>query len=215
MKTHITLEYERKFLIGGNIPRSLDNFPYQKIKQRYICGPDKQQKRVRKIIDQDGNILYKLTYKRRSKKLPGKIEIEEELTYKQYEWLKKYKIPSILGSISKTRYYIPYHDWTIELDVFDESCDHIKIAEVEFHSLEHAWMFIPPDRFGPELTGKLTNKDLYQQWVEYLQTVIKKQWINSKSTAPKPHYLVTKRSKRISKTKSKLHRLEINIMDEG
>lgn len=85
MKTHITLEYERKFLIGGNIPRSLDNFPYQKIKQRYICGPDKQQKRVRKIIDQDGNILYKLTYKRRSKKLPGKIEIEEELTYKQYE----------------------------------------------------------------------------------------------------------------------------------
>ena len=54
--------------------------------------------------------------------------------------------------ITKTRYFIPYDKYTIELDVFHGVMEPLIMAEVEFSTEEEADGFVPPDWFGEEVT---------------------------------------------------------------
>ncbi len=55
--------------------------------------------------------------------------------------------------IHKTRYYIAYKDYTIELDLFHDDYDGLQLAEVEFDTRHAAETFIPPDWFGEDVTN--------------------------------------------------------------
>ncbi len=54
--------------------------------------------------------------------------------------------------IVKTRYYIPYAGYTIELDVFAPPLAPLVVAEVEFPTEAAAAAFQPPEWFDREVT---------------------------------------------------------------
>jgi adenylate cyclase len=55
--------------------------------------------------------------------------------------------------LEKTRYTVPYGEFTIELDVYRGKLEGLMIAEVEFSSTEQSAAFSPPDWFGREITA--------------------------------------------------------------
>ena len=71
------------------------------------------------------------------------------LTAESFEHLKQ-KIDGRL--IVKKRYMIPYGDFTIELDIFEEDLAPLTLAEVEFSSEEEANAFVAPDWFAEDVT---------------------------------------------------------------
>ena len=133
------MEIERKFLVN-TIPDNLTSYPCRHLEQGYLCT--NPVVRVRKDNDS-----YELTYKGK-----GKMVREEHnlpLTKESYEHL-KLKVDGRI--ISKTRYMIPYQEYTIELDVFENDLAPLILAEVEFPSVEEAEKFIGPDWFGEDVT---------------------------------------------------------------
>lgn len=133
------MEIERKFLIK-TLPENLEDYPCRELEQGYLCtGP---VVRVRKDNDK-----YELTYK--SKGMMVREEYNLPLTKDSYEHLKQKADGRI---IVKKRYMIPYGNYTIELDVFQEDLASLVLAEVEFPSEEEAKSFTPPDWFGEDVT---------------------------------------------------------------
>jgi adenylate cyclase len=55
--------------------------------------------------------------------------------------------------IDKTRYRLPAHGQTAELDVYAGSLHGLMVVEVEFATRSEAEAFTPPSWFGDELTG--------------------------------------------------------------
>jgi adenylate cyclase len=136
----------------------LDTFPHKDIKQWYIKKNNVVQ-RIRCIDHSD----YILTYKQKQNKVLGKVETEKVLSKNEFQDLLHHHIPNQIGPIVKTRYYIPYLQYTIELDCFHKPFETLMIAEVEFHSLSDIALFRKPRRFGREITGLISNKKMYIQ----------------------------------------------------
>lgn len=141
------MEIERKYLIK-QLPENLETYPHFVIEQGYLCT--EPTIRIRRK-----NNDYILTYKSRPKAscaVDTCVNIEEEfaLSKEAYEHLKE-KTDGIL--VRKTRYCIPYHQYTIELDLFEAPYDTLRIAEVEFPSTEEAVHFCPPSWFGENVSG--------------------------------------------------------------
>jgi CYTH domain-containing protein len=63
--------------------------------------------------------------------------------------------------LRKKRVLIPYGQYTIELDLFDEPYENLIIAEVEFASVEEADAFTPPDWFDEDVTGRKEYRNSY------------------------------------------------------
>lgn len=133
------MEIERKFLIS-QLPENLESYPCHQIEQGYLCTDP-----VVRIRRQDD--AYYLTYK------SGGMMIREEynlpLTAEGYEHLKP-KTDGII--ITKKRYCIPYQNYTIELDVFENEIAPLILAEVEFPTEEEALRFTPPEWFIKDVT---------------------------------------------------------------
>lgn len=133
------MEIERKFLIS-QLPENLESYPCHQIEQGYLCTDP-----VVRIRRQDD--AYYLTYK------SGGMMIREEynlpLTAESYEHLKP-KTDGII--ITKKRYCIPYQNYTIELDVFENEIAPLILAEVEFPTEEEALRFTPPEWFIKDVT---------------------------------------------------------------
>lgn len=133
------MEIERKFLLKS-IPEDLERFPHRLIEQGYLCTAPVV--RVRRSGEN-----FTLTYKgggmmaRREENLP--------LTQEGYHHLLAKADGNI---ITKTRYCIPWGDYTIELDVFAPPLAPLVMAEVEFPTVEEAEAFTPPEWFGREVT---------------------------------------------------------------
>lgn len=135
------MEIERKFLIKKENLPVLENLPFHKIEQGYLCTSP-----VVRIRRQDQE--YYLTYK--SKGLLSREEYNLPLTREAYAHLRP-KADGIV--ISKTRYLIPEKDGlTIELDVFHGDYEGLLLAEVEFPSEEAANKYLPPAWFGEDVT---------------------------------------------------------------
>lgn len=144
------MEIERKFLIPV-LPEDLETYPHRRIEQAYLCTEP-----VVRIRKQDET--YILTYK--SAGMMAREEYNLPLTKEAYEHLKG-KADGIV--LSKTRYLLPLSDeLTIELDVFDAPHETLRLAEVEFSSIEQAEAFVPPVWFGEDVTysGKYHNSVL-------------------------------------------------------
>lgn len=133
------MEIERKFLVE-QLPEELEQYPKYHIEQGYICTEPVIRIRRR---DQE----YFLTCK--GKGFLTREETEMSLTEEEYRRLSS-KVEGQL--IKKDRYCIPYREYTIELDVFDEPFAPLVVAEVEFPTEEAANTFCPPDWFGKEVT---------------------------------------------------------------
>ena len=56
--------------------------------------------------------------------------------------------------IEKTRYEIPFHDVTVDLDEYGGELAGLLVAEVEFRSEEESERFQPPDWCGREVTDE-------------------------------------------------------------
>jgi len=145
------LEIERKFLIK-HISFPLDEYPHKDILQGYFRDKamDKQM-RLRKKGD-----TYYITHKTWEWLI--REEIENEITKEEFD--EQWKL---VGErfLQKTRYHIPYWDYTIELDVFKDDLQWLIFAEVEFPSEQAAHEFVVPEWFDEELTYNEEAKNGY------------------------------------------------------
>ncbi|VDN47377.1 Inorganic triphosphatase [Petrocella atlantisensis] len=143
------MEIERKFIVSS-LPGSLASYPKKEILQGYVSTSPVI--RIRK-----SNEDYFLTCK--GKGLLAREEFEISITALEFEHLSS-KLDYYL--IHKTRYLIPFGDFTIELDVFKDRLEGLIMAEVEFPSLEAAHDFDAPDWFEEEVTedGRYQNNAL-------------------------------------------------------
>jgi CYTH domain-containing protein len=145
------MEIERKFLVK-QLPEHLSAYPHKELEQGYLSTSPVV--RVRHEGDD-----YVLTYK--SSGLLAREEYNLPLTAESYAHL----IQKADGHvITKTRYYIPYGEFTIELDIFHGDLSPLQLAEVEFQSEGIANAFLPPDWFGEDVTYSSTyhNSNLSQ-----------------------------------------------------
>ena len=141
------MEIERKFIVN-ELP-SLENIPFKRIRQGYVTlSPEL---RIRQADDK-----YYLT-----KKGEGYLVREEE----EYEVSQKdgeeYFSKCENRLVYKTRYYIPYEKYTIELDIYEKKHKGLIVCEVEFSSVEEAKSFIPPLWFGEEITENREYRNKY------------------------------------------------------
>jgi CYTH domain-containing protein len=133
------MEIEKKFLIK-RLPNNLGSYPHTQIKQGYISTSPVI--RIRQLGD---NFI--LTIK--GKGLLEREEYELNITKNQFQKLSE-KVEGTV--IDKTRYYIPYEKYTIELDLFHDHYQDLQVAEVEFETLDDAHAFSPPEWFGEDVT---------------------------------------------------------------
>ena len=135
------MEIERKYLIDGTLPFSLEPFSCHLIEQAYLCTAPVV--RVRRQ-DQD----YILTYK--GSGLMAREEYNLPLTATSYAHLLTKADGNI---ITKKRYVIPLAGGLrAELDLFEGTFDGLRIVEVEFPTEKDASAFTAPAGFGEEVT---------------------------------------------------------------
>lgn len=146
------IEIEKKFLIK-ELPEDLDRYPYHIIEQAYLTT--NPVIRVRREDDE-----YYMTYKGGGKDDTALAHTEYNLplTKEAYDTLKSKADGNI---ITKKRVLIPFHKYTIELDIFDPPFAPLIVAEVEFDSVEEANGFIEPDWFKEEVTGQKIYSNSY------------------------------------------------------
>lgn len=133
------MEIERKFLVDINkFDYSL--YPHKEYMQGYLCTSPVVRAR------REGND-YVLTYK------GGGKMVREEYNLPLTEEAFNHLITKADGRIiEKTRYFIPFKSYTIELDVFKGDLAPLIMAEVEFPSVEEALAFEKPDWFFEDVT---------------------------------------------------------------
>ena len=135
------MEIERKFIVK-NLPTVIKDYPSYKIEQAYLCtDPDM---RIRKKDNE-----YYMTYKNKGNGMLSREEIEIPLPGAMYECLKQKMIGNV---IKKERFKVPYKNFLLEIDIFEEPYKPLILAEVEFPSEELAKAFIPPLWFDKEVT---------------------------------------------------------------
>ncbi|MFW5960325.1 MAG: CYTH domain-containing protein [Chitinivibrionales bacterium] len=145
-------EVERQFFVSF-IPEGLLKYnPCYKLKQGYLAIEDKREVRIRAKQEN-----FSLTVKTGDG--IKRTEREIELTPDDFTWL----WPLTKGRrIVKTRYNIPFEQYTIELDIYEENLSGFVSAEVEFPSESESNEFIPPEWFGKEVTwdSRFKNKNI-------------------------------------------------------
>jgi len=142
------MEIEKKFTVK-ELP-DLSGYDCHKIEQAYI-----NRKPTLRIRRQDDD--YYFTYK--GEGLMAREEYNLPLNEESYYHL---RVKADGKIITKTRYLIPYDQYTIELDVFEGDLAPLIIAEVEFPTVEEAENFIPPAWFAEDVTSdpKYQNSNL-------------------------------------------------------
>lgn len=144
------VEIERKFLVKKkDIKFDLSKYKYSNISQGFIYI--KPAIRIRKTDDK-----YSLTIKTKppkeikAKNDLARTEYDIEIPKKCYSYLLKFCKGRL---IKKKRYFIPYKQYIIELDIFKESLKGLIYAEIEFDLVKKAEKFKPLSWFYKEVTG--------------------------------------------------------------
>jgi adenylate cyclase len=141
------IEVEKKFLVKLEVLAAeieLEKLEFKMLKQAYLASSSTAVVRVRR----DEHKAY-LTVKQRASSLK-RIEVEREISIAEAEELFEL-CPSSL--IEKRRYYIPFNELTIELDVFLGANEGLVLAEVEFADEEQSQAFTPPSWFSDEVSA--------------------------------------------------------------
>ncbi len=135
-----SIEIERKFVVS-TLP---DLTPYASvfIRQGYLQSDTTGEVRLRQLGDD-----FWQTFK--VGQPPRRHESSLSLTRAQFLSL----WPLTEGQrVYKRRYFVPFSDWRIEVDIYQESLEGLVIAEVEFQSISDSQRFTPPAWIGTEVT---------------------------------------------------------------
>ena len=147
-------EIERKFLVTGELPDDLDQYPSEEVRQGYVAvADDGTEVRVRARGGQ-----YTLTVKSG----PARVRVEEEIEIDKRRFESLWALTAG-RRIEKRRYLIPAGDQlSIELDVYAGELDGLVTAEIEFDSADQAEAFEPPPWIGSDVTehGGYSNQSL-------------------------------------------------------
>lgn len=134
-------EIEKRRIANKELLPDLSLLPWSKMEDRYIDGT---RMRLRKQINSDGTIVYKLC-----KKYWKKSAISEEIvnTYlTEDEYMLFVGLPAT--TLSKTRYF----DKECDINIFEDG----KITiEREFTSEQEATNFVPPAYCGADVSSNL------------------------------------------------------------
>lgn len=153
-------EFERKFLIPY-LPAEITDgilkgkYDFEKIIQGYL--PDK--KRIRKTESSDGKISYFITEKGIIPNTHGLSSFEKTKNISSEEF-EKYSAQAQGELIFKTRYFIPFEDHILELNMFHERLEGQMLGEIEFENLDQALEFEKPEWIGREVTTEINNRQL-------------------------------------------------------
>lgn len=109
----LMLEIERRWLV--KIPDNIGEFPFHVIEQAYLAPENGFQGRIRRL---DDRFIY--TEKARTGSAASRIENERDIIAEEYERLKEH---TILNTVKKKRYLIPYGGLKFELDVFENTVE--------------------------------------------------------------------------------------------
>ena len=136
-------EIERKFLIK-RLPAELKQFQSFPIAQGYLANETGgRQVRLRKR-EKAASLTFKVGGS------TNREEREIKLSPNQFAAL----WPATKGRrLRKLRYYIPWRNLTIEIDIYRGENEGLVVAEVEFPTQVACRKFKPPGWFGPEVTG--------------------------------------------------------------
>lgn len=159
-----TFEVERKYLVDldkltGKV--DLDDVKHADLRQGYVAtGADGSETRVRSINGE----RFELTVK-----TPGMIERGERTVTITRELFDGMWEQTEGKRTEKTRYYLPFGKYTIELDVYKGHLTGLATAEVEFDGRGDdarlkAATFTPPEWFGADVSedARYKNRNLAQ-----------------------------------------------------
>ena len=137
-------EIERKFLIK-RLPLEILGSRYFKIAQGYLATePGGRHVRLRKQ-GKTASLTFKVG------RGGAREERELRLSAKQFAIL----WPATMGRrLRKTRYEVPWKNFTVEIDIYHGRNQGLIVAEVEFPSQLSRARFKPPAWFGREVTGE-------------------------------------------------------------
>ncbi len=140
----IPYEIERKFLVN-ELPSNLEKYECRRIEQGYLAVEGNgTQARLRRA-----GTICSLTVKRGGG--TARHEWEIELSESQFQTL----WPATEGRrLRKTRYDVPFENFTIEVDIYDGHHKGLIVAEVEFDDEDQCRHFQPPEWLGEDVSGK-------------------------------------------------------------
>jgi CYTH domain-containing protein len=139
------IEIEKRFLI-----KKLPNLHGLKFKRTIdVYFPEITDHARLRARHQGG--VFEMTKKTRKNTNNGYIMEEQTINLLEDEF-------TFLASCSqrrivKNRYYYPYRNIVIEIDVFEDKLEGLMIAEIEFKSEEDLENFIAPDWLGKEINN--------------------------------------------------------------
>lgn len=148
----IPREIERKFLLS-KLPDGVERLERSRIKQGYL-GPLDGDSETR-IRDKDG--VYTLAHKRGFGLEREEIEvsISEDAFFALW--------PATGGArVVKTRHTMPWGDFFLEIDAYEQSLDSLLICEIEYPSKESVNAVELPSWLGREITDDIrySNRNL-------------------------------------------------------
>ncbi|MDD3453093.1 MAG: CYTH domain-containing protein [Bacilli bacterium] len=156
------MEIERKFIVNRIPNINLEKFKPANVSQGYLTTKECET-RIRKMNDD-----YYLTIKGNGDLI--RSEVEFDITKEQFMEIKNtFNIPLI----EKTRYKIPLTaKLIIELDIYHNELDGLKVAEIEFENELDAASFTPLSWFGEEVTydPDYKNKNLINKSINNIKT---------------------------------------------
>lgn len=137
-------EIERKFLVK-ELPSNLEKYECRRIEQGYLAVErNGTQVRLRRA----GSVC-SLTVKRGGGMTRHEWEIEVTELQFQKLW------PATEGRrLRKTRYDVPFENFTIEVDIYDGHHKGLIVAEVEFDDEDQCQRFQPPAWLGQDVSGQ-------------------------------------------------------------
>ena len=151
------MEIERKFLVS-RLPDHLEQYPHVDIEQGYLCTSPTL--RIRKAGD-----VYWLTVKEKVSNPSSAIHNREEEFSLPVDNYRMLKAKCVGRMVVKTRYRIPLsgtgEGLVAELDIFHEQHQGLQLVEVEFPNTASADAFVPPDWFGPDVSGRPEYRNSY------------------------------------------------------
>lgn len=153
------LEIEHKYLIAYPDPVMLEQLPGVRKKemvQTYLLAPAGETRRVRRVCE-NGQTTYVFTRKVRQSDLCA-LEEEKPLTEEAYEALLG-EADQTRRPVEKTRYCIPFHNRTVEVDIYPFWQDRA-IAEVEVANSAEVVTLPPFLRVIREVSGDKRYKNV-------------------------------------------------------
>ncbi|AHB41814.1 hypothetical protein P148_SR1C00001G1035 [candidate division SR1 bacterium RAAC1_SR1_1] len=132
------IEFEKTFLLK-TIPFDLQKYPHKELVDHYIPIESEHPKlRLRKR----GN-LYEITKKTLVQEGDSSVQREQTIELSKVEYEALAELPNKL--IHKIRYYVPYEEFILEIDLFQENLDGLILMDVEFPDRQTMECFTMPD----------------------------------------------------------------------